>query len=314
MRLIKPSVEVIKQSGKYDIYKHIASCYAFIHNIKVPETLNDCRKLVDTLELANDTNMLRHAAVYMILPLTEFYTNKYNDEDKCDIYEDIHDDKLYVTTTYDFIYENSYFNDLQYSTSQQVIHEKMITVKFVLDKLGRYALQQLGPFFAITHGNSFNFNYGKKISNNQISFLIPSYIDLESGCYIPTKINDKTVFRHTATGDVYKLCTDNLGVSDEMFKTFSTDEQLEHSRYIKETNVIHSFLTRRNENEQAIYKLIEDKQFTPQSYRNVMMYFGEERAIVTATHYAWTTFMNKRMDLLTGPNTKKLFTEIQRQL
>jgi len=314
MKLIKPSVEVIKQIENHDIYKHIATCYAFIHNIKVPETLKECRKIVDTLEINNDVNMLCHSAVYLTLPLTEFYVDKYSDENKCDAYEDLLAKKLHVTTTYDYIFENNYFNDLQYLNSQPVIHEKMITVKFVLDKLGRQSLQQLGDAFSITHGNSFNFNYGKKRNNTQISFLIPSYLNLEPGCYMPTKLEDKTVFRHTATGNVHKLITDNLGVSPEMFKTFSCDEQLDHTKYIKEANVIHSFLTRRFENEQEVYKLIDNKQFTPKSYRNIMTYFGEEHALVTASHYAWTTFMNKRMDLLIGPNTKKLFTEIQHQL
>lgn len=314
MRLIKPSVEVIKQTGTHDIYKHIAACYAFIHNIPTPVTINDCRLIVDNLEIANDLNMLRHSAVYLIMPNTERNSSRYNDENRCDIYEDIHDDKLYVTTTYDFIYENSYFADLHYATSHQIMHEKIVTVKFTLDKLGRQSLQNLGDKFAVTHGNSFNFRYGPKIMDTQIAFIIPSYIDLEAGLYLQTKLNDKIVYRCTTTGDVHQFCTDNLGVSDEMFKTFSVDEQMAHTKIIKERNIIHSFLSRRYEQEQNIYKLIKEKKLTPQSYRNAMNCFGEEHAIVTASHYDWTTFINKKLDSLSGPNTRKLFTQIQQQL
>ena len=314
MRLIAPSVEVIKQTVNYNMYRHLAECYAYIYKLPKPDSMDECRKLTDLAEINEDYDVLKHTAVYMIFPLTEFYINKYGYDPKCSVYEDFADDKFYVTTTYDYIVKNNHFGDLQYTTPYNLLHERYVTVKFSLDQLGMQNLCRMGDKFMATCVNRFNFRDNDPKLKNEVKFIIPSFVTLKPGLYLQSKENDQIVYKCAALGTVCKPCTDNLGVSEEMFKTFNVDEQMKHTELVRERNINFSFLNRRYENEQAYNHLLGTDLFTPQACRNVMHHFGEEHVIVTAAEYDWTAFINRKFESLSGPSTKMLFTQIKEQL
>ena len=137
MRLIKPSVEIIKQE-KYDllhVFKFIElagrTCYKSENKI----TEDSASEFVDRMIKSGHGSMLEHGTIYLTIPISDISDPtiyKYILNPYSKIFIDF--TNSYITTNYRVLVENNWLNDLKYLYEPTEYHHKRYTVKFILDR------------------------------------------------------------------------------------------------------------------------------------------------------------------------------------
>ena len=186
MRLIKPSVEIIRQE-EYNlnhIFKFIElagrTCYKSEDRI----TEDSANEFVNRMIKSGHTAMLEHGTVYLTIPsanVTDIIICKYY----LNPYSKIFIDRIntYITTNYRVLVENDWLDDLKYLCEPTLFHERRTTVKFICDRavaneFGRHRV------FSFAQESTRYCNYTKDKFNNELTFIIPCWIkDLEEGNY-----------------------------------------------------------------------------------------------------------------------------------
>lgn len=152
MRLIKPSVELLKQDYTLDgIYKQIElagrTCYHSFDKI----TSDSAKEFVDRMIKSGHLSVLEHGTVYLKLEnvfldlndrcinsinrLVNYYIkNPYSRVVITDNDDDGFKSNVYITTNYRVLVENNWLGDLKYLCEPTEFHEKRITVRFVCDR------------------------------------------------------------------------------------------------------------------------------------------------------------------------------------
>lgn len=299
MKLLLPSFSIIEQENNYNLYKHIAHCYSTVYKQPIPSNVEDCRKLVDLCEDNKNYKILAHGAIYLVLPLMDHYVDKYKDGINCYCYESIGDSKLYVTTTYDQIIINNYYTDLAYLSRYTPLHEKFVTIKFVVDKISAARLCNAGEKFNITPSSLFSF-----ANKKDISFIIPSWASVEEGSYTPIIVNGIKEYKNPLNEINYSWCKND--------STEKLTEEQENS--IKQQNTSYSFLNRRSEIEEKIIDLSNNKDFKLVNYKNFLGRFGVYELVMTATLSDWKKFTNTKILTIGGTTLNQFFLLIQSQL
>lgn len=108
------------------------------------------------------------------------------------------DDKYaYVTLNYRHIVENGWLNDLKYLCEPTEYHEKRVTVRFTTSNgIMREFTRHRSHSFAVE--STRYCNYSKERFNNELTFIIPSWIEIEEGRITtdsfgcPTIVNEET--------------------------------------------------------------------------------------------------------------------------
>ena len=88
----------------------------------------------------------------------------------------------YVTLNYRHIVENGWLNDLKYLCEPTEYHEKRITVKFTMDRIGSQSFCR-HRVFSFAQESTRYCNYSKDKFGNELTFIIPSWLDLKAGSY-----------------------------------------------------------------------------------------------------------------------------------
>lgn len=190
MKLIKPSYEFWEQkeglSGvEAQIERAARVCYASEPKGEVGELLG---KLIKSKHYA----MLEHGTVYLYdqvpfttggyvsSPLKKYAHNKYSKywESYLDETEDHY--KFYVTTNYRVLVENNWLSDLKYLCEPTEYHEKRITVKFTMDRIGSQSFCR-HRVFSFAQESTRYCNYSKDKFDNEITFIIPSWLNIPEG-------------------------------------------------------------------------------------------------------------------------------------
>lgn len=200
MRLVKPSFEILEQpSGIDGIYKQIEiagrTCYSSYDKI----TEDSAKKFVDMLIAKGHTAMLEHGTVYLAIPykILSFYTQggqeKYIVTHKVQKYIEnkystvvLHDDGWsqlgFISTNYRVLYENNWLDDLQYLCEPTEYHEKRVTVKFTSNiHFYKDITRHRKMSYAIESTRWCNYSLGK--FDNELTFIIPQWIELKEGRY-----------------------------------------------------------------------------------------------------------------------------------
>lgn len=187
MKLIKPSVEIIKQE-EYDlnhIFKFIElagrTCYRSENKI----TEDSAKEFVDRMIKSGHGAMLEHGTVYLTIPnknvsrkLLIYYCER-NPYSKV-VWTDTN---VYITTNYRVIIENNWNDLLKYITSPTEFHVKRTTVKFICDRGVSHEFVR-HRVFSFAQESTRYCNYTKDKFNNELTFIIPCWIkDLEEGSY-----------------------------------------------------------------------------------------------------------------------------------
>lgn len=189
MRLIKPSVELLKQDYTLDgIYKQIElagrTCYHSFDKI----TSDSAKAFVDRMIKAGHLSVLEQGTVYLqyetvgsaINPLTKYYLNKYSKVKATGgaIKETM---RLFVTTNLRVLAENDWLKDLKYICEPTEFHEKRIAVRFICDRGVSHEFVR-HRVFSFAQESTRYCNYSKNKFGNEVTFCIPCWCeDLHSG-------------------------------------------------------------------------------------------------------------------------------------
>ena len=185
MKLIKPSYEILEQSsGLEGIYKAIEiagrTCYKSLDKI----TDNSAEGFVNRMIASKHYAMLEHGTVYLKVPNkvvdkgfqsgNNWSTLCGNPYTKC-----ISDGNYYYfTTNYRVIIENNLQEVLEYLCEPTEHHEKRVTVRFTTDRGVSHEFVRHRVFSFAMESTRYC-NYSKDKFNNKITFIIPSWMNME---------------------------------------------------------------------------------------------------------------------------------------
>ena len=186
MRLIKPSVEIIKQE-KYDllhVFKFIElagrTCYKSENKI----TEDSASEFVDRMIKSGHGAMLEHGTIYLTIPVSDISNPiiyKYILNSYSKIFIDF--TNSYITTNYRVLVENNWLNDLKYISEPYLFHARRTTVKFICDRGVSHEFVR-HRVFSFAQESTRYCNYTKDKFNNELTFIIPCWIkDLKEGNY-----------------------------------------------------------------------------------------------------------------------------------
>ena len=186
MRLIKPSVEIIKQE-KYDllhVFKFIElagrTCYKSENKI----TEDSASEFVDRMIKSGHGAMLEHGTIYLTIPVSDISNPiiyKYILNSYSKIFIDF--TNSYITTNYRVLVENNWLNDLKYISEPYLFHARRTTVKFICDRGVSHEFVR-HRVFSFAQESTRYCNYTKDKFNNELTFIIPCWIkDLEESNY-----------------------------------------------------------------------------------------------------------------------------------
>lgn len=196
MKLIKPKAELLlQQFSLKGVYKQIElagrTCYRSTDKI----TEDSAKPFVDRMINSNHLAMLEHGTVYLKdeswigSTLTKYAHNKYSryknvhleSETVEEGYTD-HKRGYYVTTNLRVLVENGWLDDLKYICEPTEHHEKRYTFRLttsigVTRELNRHRVN------SIAEQSTRYCNYSMDKFGGEVTFCIPSWLDLEEGSY-----------------------------------------------------------------------------------------------------------------------------------
>lgn len=191
MKLIKPNVEIIEQQpGLEGMYKQIELAGRTCYKSEDKITEDSAKAFVDRMIKSGHGAMLEHGTVYLKVKDIEETINKYliNKYTKVNIILESDSpysanyEVAYITTNYRVLVENNWLDDLQYICEPTEYHEKRITVKWTCgrDILAEFTRHRIFSFAAESTRYC---NYSKNKFGNEITFIIPTWLNLPEGKY-----------------------------------------------------------------------------------------------------------------------------------
>lgn len=143
MHFIDSSYEIIEQlSGLIGVYKQIEKAARIAYKSEDKITDDSAPRMVEALCKSNHGACLEHGTIYLKITydilavgsysqsgIDKYVKNPYSKvifDDGCDFRN------AYITTNARVIFENGWEDDLQYMCEPTELHEKRITVKFII--------------------------------------------------------------------------------------------------------------------------------------------------------------------------------------
>lgn len=172
MKLIESSVQIIEEKDPYKMIELAGrTCYKSEDKI----TENSAKEFVDRMIKLGHGAMLEHGTIYLTIAKTAmnigdpvFYIrNKYSKVNEDDLF-------YYITTNMRVIVENNRLDDLQYQVDPTELHEKRITVKWILDRGVSHEFVR-HRVFSFAQESTRYCNYSKDKFNNEITFIKPTW-------------------------------------------------------------------------------------------------------------------------------------------
>ena len=186
MKLIKPSVEIIRQE-EYDlnhIFKFIELAGRTCYKSEDKITEDSAKEFVDRMIKSGHGTMLEHGTVYLTIPYLDT-SNIMGYKYFLNPYSKITSDHIntYITTNYRVLVENNWLNDLKYLCEPTLFHARRTTVKFICDRGVSHEFVR-HRVFSFAQESTRYCNYTKDKFNNELTFIIPCWIkDLKEDSY-----------------------------------------------------------------------------------------------------------------------------------
>lgn len=275
MKLIKPSVEIIKQE-EYDlnhIFKFIELAGRTCYKSEDKITEDSAKEFVDRIIKSGHTAMLEHGTVYLSI-----YSDDCEDLPDDWVYKlfdysrGTHDDgntiknpwikvdyirpNFIITTNYRWILENNAEFMLKYLCKPTEFHEKRTTVKFICDRGVSHEFVR-HRVFSFAQESTRYCNYSKDKFNNELTFILPNWVN-----------------------ENYKVI-ENSELTDLTFRMF-----LEKS--------------------EETYFLLLKLGWTPQQARNVLPNSLKTELVMTGFNDDWQKFFELRCAPNAHPQAKEL--------
>lgn len=185
MKLIESSVQIIEEKDPYKMIELAGrTCYKSEDKI----TENSAKEFVDRMIKLGHGAMLEHGTIYLKIDKTEdghlpparLYWSDGNHKKYTKVRK--HGNSIYVTTNLRVIVENNRLDDLQYQVEPTEHHEKRITAKFICDRGVSHEFAR-HRVFSFAQESTRYCDYSKDKFRNDITYIIPSWLDLPEGKY-----------------------------------------------------------------------------------------------------------------------------------
>lgn len=185
MKLIESSVQIIEEKDPYKMIELAGrTCYKSEDKI----TENSAKEFVDRMIKLGHGAMLEHGTIYLKIDKTEdghlpparLYWSDGNHKKYTRVRK--HGNSIYVTTNLRVIVENNRLDDLQYQVEPTEHHEKRITAKFICDRGVSHEFVR-HRVFSFAQESTRYCDYSKDKFGNDITYIIPSWLDLPEGKY-----------------------------------------------------------------------------------------------------------------------------------
>ena len=189
MKLIESSVQIIEEKDPYKMIELAGrTCYKSEDKI----TENSAKEFVDRMIKLGHGAMLEHGTIYLTIDgedpnLSKIQSNPYT---KVNLgpYEVLTEGnytisyKAYITTNLRVLIENNLKELLCYQVEPTEHHEKRITAKFICDRGVSHEFVR-HRVFSFAQESTRYCDYSKDKFGNDITYIIPSWLDLPEGKY-----------------------------------------------------------------------------------------------------------------------------------
>lgn len=269
MKLIKSSFEILEQSsGLEGIYEAIERAGRVCYKSERPEG-KTAKSFVNMLIKREHLSPLEHGTVYLNLPPSailegihlRYINNPYskfiqNGLGAC------------ITTNMRVLHENDWLDDLKYLCEPTERHVKRVGVR-VNCSIGISREANRHRKFSICEQSTRYCNYSKDKFNNELTFVIPSWVNLQEGV-VDISGNPYTY------GEEYYI--NGKEIEDPIF---------------------HEYLRHLSQSEDLYLQLIE-YAYTPQQAREVLPLSTATEVIYTGFINDWQHFFELRTSILAG--------------
>ena len=189
MKLIESSVQIIEEKDPYKMIELAGrTCYKSEDKI----TENSAKEFVDRMIKLGHGAMLEHGTIYLTIDGEDPNLSKIqsNPHTKVNLvpYEVLTEGnytisyKAYITTNLRVLVENNLKELLCYQVEPTEHHEKRITAKFICDRGVSHEFVRHRVFSFAQESTRFC-DYSKDKFGNDITYIIPSWLDLPEGKY-----------------------------------------------------------------------------------------------------------------------------------
>lgn len=189
MKLIESSVQIIEEKDPYKMIELAGrTCYKSEDKI----TENSAKEFVDRMIKLGHGAMLEHGTIYLTIDGEDPNLSKIqsNPHTKVNLvpYEVLTESnytisyKAYITTNLRVLVENNLKELLCYQVEPTEHHEKRITAKFICDRGVSHEFVR-HRVFSFAQESTRYCNYSKDKFGNDITYIIPSWLDLPEGKY-----------------------------------------------------------------------------------------------------------------------------------
>lgn len=283
MRLIESSVQIIEEKDPYKMIELAGrTCYKSEDKI----TENSAKEFVDRMIKLGHGAMLEHGTIYLKIDKTEdgrlpparLYWSDGDHKKYTRVRK--HGNSIYVTTNLRVIVENNRLDDLQYQVEPTEHHEKRITAKFICDRGVSHEFVR-HRVFSFAQESTRYCDYSKDKFGNDITYIIPSWLDLPEGKYSDWD-NDWC--------DVSELKllypeVDNLSDPANCFL-----QSIKNAEYY--------------------YFMLINRGWKPQQARQVLPNATKTELVMTGFESDWEHFFSLRCSSKAHPDAKKLADEL----
>lgn len=314
MKLIKPSFEIWDQpAGLEGVCKQIEKVGRVCYKSEDKITEDSAKPFVDRMIKSGHGAMLEHGTVYLHIKgidrtdITKYLYNKYSKVVEGSL------DHFYVTTNYRVLIENGWLDDLQYICEPTEYHERRVTVHFVCDRGVSHEFVR-HRVFSFAQESTRYCNYSKDKFGNEITFIIPCWLDIPEGkAYWHDGINYR------------------VGVTEENIFGESVNPK---AWFNKESNCVevHDYIQALDNAEKAYLRLmsawenrVTDRRYvtgfkgnpwTPQQARAVLPNALKTELVMTGFASDWNHFFDLRARGTTGaphPQAKELAEPLMKE-
>lgn len=189
MKLIESSVQIIEEKDPYKMIELAGrTCYKSEDKI----TENSAKEFVDRMIKLGHGAMLEHGTIYLTIDGEDPNLSKIqsNPHTKVNLvpYEVLTEGnytisyKAYITTNLRVLVENNLKELLCYQVEPTEHHEKRITAKFICDRGVSHEFVR-HRVFSFAQESTRYCDYSKDKFGNDITYIIPSWLDLPEGKY-----------------------------------------------------------------------------------------------------------------------------------
>lgn len=290
MRLIKPSFEIIEQqAGLEGMYKQIELAGRTCYKSEDKITEDSAKGFVERMIKSGHGAMLEHGTVYLLIPYEEAIDTigddwvheqySYNPYSVVAVYGN----SYYITTNFRVLVENNWMDDLKYICEPTKYHEKRVTVRFICDRgvSHEYVRHRV---FSFAQESTRYCNYSKDKFGNELTFIIPNWLDIPEGNYEIPAFWDK------------ETC--------KLMSKYAGDENTYAS--------IQTFLSGIGLSEQQYLSLIEDG-WKPQQARAILPNALKTELVMTGFVSDWKHFFFLRTPMNAHPQARELAIPLQEE-